>query len=42
MEDEYDAVERVYWTNGFWTGFISGLLPGALLVGFVAIFECDK
>jgi len=41
-ENDYYASERVYWTNGFWTGFISGLLPGALIVGFVAIFECQK
>jgi hypothetical protein len=42
MEDEYDEVERVYWTNGLWNGFVSGMLVGALLVGFVAIFECRK
>jgi len=41
-ENDYYSTERVYWTNGFWVGFISGLLPGALIVGFVAILECHK
>ena len=42
MDHPYESMSDQYWSPGFWQGFISGMILGAILASLVFMDKCIK